>query len=104
MNEENIRRRRRTRATSTTEPLPSFPPLQATEPSEVNLKIAPEPIITDFSLSKSDWSQINQICAEFSEEKSNSDIDSEYSDDTHNWFDDGEEFSDDYWHFLGRFE
>jgi long-subunit fatty acid transport protein len=104
MNEENIRRRRRTRATSTTEPSFYTAPLQATEPSEVNLKIAPEPIITDFSLSKSDWSQINQIRAEFDVEQSKSELISEYSDDTHNWFDDGENFSNDYWHFLGRFE
>jgi hypothetical protein len=103
MNEENIRRRR-TRATSTIEPV-SYPArLQTTEPSEFNLKLAQEPIITDFSLSRSDWKQINQICAELVEEQSKSDIDSEYSDDTHNWFDDGEEFSDDYWHFLGRYE
>jgi hypothetical protein len=29
---------------------------------------------------------------------------SEYWDESHNWSDDGEPVSDEYWHFLGRFE
>ena len=56
---------------------------------------------------KSHWvmrKDIDQIKAELLEERSSGLIESEYWDETHSWGMDEEEVSDEYWHFLGRYE
>ena len=47
---------------------------------------------------------INEIRSELMEEKNSSLIESGYWDETHSWGSDDDEASDDYWHFLGRYE
>ena len=47
---------------------------------------------------------IDQIKAELLEERSSGLIESEYWDETHSWGMDDEEASEEYWHFLGRYE
>lgn len=57
------------------------------------------------SLSSSDRLQLDLIYAELTEEEQYYSAEMDYSDDTHNWSDDGDELvSNDYWHFLGRYE
>ena len=47
---------------------------------------------------------INEIRSELMEERNSSLIESGYWDETHNWGSDDEEASDEYWHFVGRYE
>ena len=49
-------------------------------------------------------SEIDQIRAELVEERSSALLESDYWDETHSWGSDDEEASDEYWHFLGRYE
>ena len=47
---------------------------------------------------------INEIRSELMEERNSSLIESGYWDETHSWGSDDGEASDDYWHFVGRYE
>ena len=47
---------------------------------------------------------INEIRSELMEERNSSLIESDYWDETHHWGSDDEEASDEYWHFVGRYE
>ena len=47
---------------------------------------------------------INEIRSELMEERNSSLIESGYWDETHSWGSDDEEASDEYWHFVGRYE
>ena len=49
-------------------------------------------------------SEVDQIKAELVEERSSALLESNYWDETHSWGSDDEEGSDEYWHFLGRYE
>ena len=49
-------------------------------------------------------SEIDQIRAELVEERGSALLESDYWDETHSWGSDDEEESDEYWHFLGRYE
>ena len=49
-------------------------------------------------------SEVDQIRAELVEERSSTLWESDYWDETHSWGSDDEEESDEYWHFLGRYE
>ena len=49
-------------------------------------------------------SEVDQIKAELVEERSSTLLESDYWDETHSWGSDEEEESDEYWHFLGRYE
>ena len=57
------------------------------------------------NLSRSDRLQLDSIRAELTEQEQYYSGETDYSDDTHNWSDNGDELvSDDYWHFLGCYE
>ena len=47
---------------------------------------------------------INEIRSELMEESNSALIESGYWDETHSWGSDDEEASDEYWHFVGRYE
>ena len=47
---------------------------------------------------------INEIRSELMEERNSSLIESNYWDETHSWGSDDDEASDEYWHFVGRYE
>lgn len=49
-------------------------------------------------------SEVDQIRAELVEEKGSELLESDYWDESHSWGSDDEEESDEYWHFLGRYE
>ncbi len=49
-------------------------------------------------------SEVDQIRAELVEERGSALWESNYWDETHSWGSDDEEASDEYWHFLGRYE
>ena len=48
--------------------------------------------------------EVDQIRAELVEERGSALWESDYWDETHSWGSDDEEESDEYWHFLGRYE
>lgn len=59
----------------------------------------------DISSSPASDGSINSIRSELLDDFYHSDLtQSDYSNDTHDWHGEGETISDDYWHFLGRFE
>ncbi len=47
---------------------------------------------------------INEIGSELADDRRSELIESNYWDETHNWGSDNESASEDYWHFLGRYE
>ena len=47
---------------------------------------------------------IDEIRAELVEEERSDLLESDYWDETHSWGADDEEASDEYWHFVGRYE
>ena len=47
---------------------------------------------------------LDEIRAELREERNSALVESNYWDETHSWGSDEEEASDEYWHFLGRYE
>ncbi len=47
---------------------------------------------------------INEISAEFTDDRRLALVESNYWHETHNWGSDHEIASDDYWHFVGRYE
>jgi len=47
---------------------------------------------------------IDEIRAELGEERNSALLESDYWDETHSWGADDEEASDEYWHFVGRYE
>lgn len=48
--------------------------------------------------------EIDEIAAELSQESAYPIKDSDFSDDSHNWYSESEPNSEDYWSFLGRYE
>lgn len=60
----------------------------------------PQPPQDNFSLTNN----IDQIRSELNEEQRSTLVESDYWDETHSWGADNEIESDDYWHFVGRFE
>ena len=102
-------RRRRTRLTSSPDQQMSI--LPTPEPPEKNTpnplsesteatKEADNPQLVNPSLTNS----IDQIRSEIDEELRSTLVESDYWDETHSWGADNEVESDDYWHFVGRFE
>lgn len=47
---------------------------------------------------------VNEISAELTDDRRSQLVESNYWDESHNWGSDSEVESDDYWHFLGRYE
>lgn len=47
---------------------------------------------------------IDEIYSEFGEERRSGLLESDYWDETHSWGSDDEVESDEYWHFVGRYE
>ncbi len=47
---------------------------------------------------------INEISAELTDDRRSALVESNYWDETHSWGSDSEAESDDYWHFVGRYE
>ncbi len=47
---------------------------------------------------------INEISAELTDDRRSALVESNYWDETHNWGSDHELASEDYWHFVGRYE
>ena len=95
-----------------------FTNFTSTKPPELpNPKESTEPIIqhSDFSSpvqpqmpsssSNIGNNNINTIRADLLEDANHSKFaESDFSDDTHDWGGDSQLLSDDYWHFLGRYE
>ncbi len=106
-----FRRRRRQRQDDSfaeTNNIPSL--LNSTESTEQNIRDDSEdtplatPLVTDY-YSNLNINDSNSIRAEIKEDIYHSKLaDSDFSDDTHDWGGDLHEVSDDYWHFLGRYE
>ena len=94
------RRTRRTRSNSTEkETKPILPEEEWTEEE-----------ISEVSVQREDsrqlvmTSEIDQIRAELVFERGSALLESDYWDESHSWGSDEEEESDEYWHFLGRYE
>ena len=81
------------------EPQDQSIPNAQTETQEATNQAANTPL-ENFSLSNS----IDQIRSELDEELRSTLVESDYWDETHSWGADNEVESDDYWHFVGRFE
>ena len=80
----------------------------------------PKPSLTEESISKTETEEItsqvtrkgilvmrqgiDEIRAELGEERNSALLESDYWDETHSWGADDEEASDEYWHFVGRYE
>ena len=72
--------------------------------AEINFAVDEERITSGEISTGLAQNDIDQIRAELLQELSYPVADFEYSDGSHDWSDDSEFFSRDYWHFLGRFE
>ncbi len=83
----------------TSEPQEKNIPNAHTESPEAT-KEAPNPQLENSSLTNN----IDQIRSELYEELRSTLVESDYWDETHSWGADNEVESDDYWHFVGRFE
>ncbi|MEL6929963.1 MAG: hypothetical protein AAFO95_15170 [Cyanobacteria bacterium J06600_6] len=77
-------------------------PVDSTEHS-IGQNSAPTPLTnSSFSNGSND---INTIRAELREDTYHSELaESDFTDDTHDWGGDSENYSSDYWHFVGSFE
>jgi hypothetical protein len=65
---------------------------------------SPQPLIAN-SYSTDSTNDINTIRTELLEDLYHANLaESDYSDDTHDWGWDSQTLSDDYWHFLGKYE
>ena len=104
---ESIRRRRRKRTDSTEVDLSIITPTESSPPSNVTESDSDdgssnEPQITIDSNITSHQATIDRIRSEINEDNYHSQLNEpEYSNDTHNWSDEQDVFSSDYWHFLG---
>ena len=102
-------RRRRTRSTSspdqpelilpTPQPQEKPTPKPLSESTEATKKASSLQLV-NLSLTN----PIDQIRSEIHEELRSNLVESNYWDETHSWGADNEIESDDYWHFVGRFE
>lgn len=106
--ESSKRRRRRQQDKSSTDMNNDFlnstelSPRNSEEDGENTFLSPPQMISSYFSNSTNN---IDSIRAEFLDDTYHSKLaDSDYSDDTHDWGGDNQDLSDDYWHFLGRYE
>ena len=73
---------------------------QMEQQEATNLASNTELKVKNFSLTKG----IDQIRSELDEENFSALVESDYWDESHSWGADNELESDDYWHFVGRFE
>ncbi len=105
-----IRRRKSTSSISQTVKQETLLPKESNPESELDVPAEERETITSTSSKElrqqGSWTigDINQIRGEFREETSYPVVEPEYWDDTHNW---GKEYgteSEDYWHFVGRYE
>ena len=74
--------------------------LQMEQPESNNLTSNTELREENFSSTKG----IDQIRSELEEEQRSALVESDYWDETHSWGADNDLESDDYWHFLGKYE
>ena len=74
--------------------------LQMEQQESNNLTSNPELRENNFSSTKG----IDQIRSELEEEQRSALVESDYWDETHSWGADNELESDDYWHFVGKYE
>ena len=95
---DSSRRRRRTRSNST-EGESSKPILLESE-----LEVSDLPVTVEKKSYGVMIGEVDQIRAELVEERSSTLLESDYWDESHSWGSDDEEESDEYWHFLGRYE
>ncbi len=96
---DSIRRRKRKRINSEEE---TKPILQEEEWSEE--KMSEVTVGGEKKSHRIIIGEIDQIRSELMEERNSSLIESDYWDETHSWGSDDDEASDEYWHFLGRYE
>ncbi len=88
-------------------------PQQEEQPKPEIIKPEPEPD-TDNFMTRDQLRQaqrkyqirktFNEINADITDDKRSAVVESNYWDETHNWGSGSEIESDDYWHFLGRYE
>ena len=111
---EPIRRRRRLRRTDSDNIINSdniikeiiSPVSEQTQSTELESKnIDSEQLSSSKFVPVKDYNRLDSIRSELEEDSSYVDFtESDYSDDTHNWEDSSQSISDEYWHFLGRYE
>ena len=97
---ESRRRSRRITSAESEEPKASVPAeesLNKTEREEVTHQVTSKGIL----VMRRD---LDEISSELREERNSALLESDYWDETHSWGSDDEEESDEYWHFLGRYE
>ena len=98
------RRRRRVDEEDTTVSLAPSTPLSSDSIEPVFDRVPVEPEITT-SISTSKLAITDRIRTELLEDKYHEKlVEPEYWDESHNWTDEGELVSSDYWHFLGQYE
>ena len=81
----------------------------AEETENTQQQVSDDALSSDYttkpSLTSDNRLQLDSIYAELTEDEHYYSGETDYSDGTHNWSDDGDELvSDDYWHFLGFYE
>ena len=99
-NESRRRSRRKITSAESEEPKASVPAeesLNKTEREEVTNQVTSKGIL----VMRRD---LDEISSELREERNSALVESNYWDETHSWGSDDEEGSDEYWHFLGRYE
>lgn len=105
---ETIRRRRRLQRTDSDNIIkeiisPVSNQTQSTESESKNID-SEQLSSADFVAVKG-YNHLDSIRSELEEDSFYVDFtESDYSDDTHNWEDSSQSISDEYWHFLGRYE
>ena len=85
------------------EPKPIVASQEETD-SEESQKRLPKANITQSQGNFTTIKGINEISAELTDDRRSELVESNYWDETHNWGSDNEAVSDDYWHFVGRYE
>ena len=81
-------------------PEESITNVQMEQQEETNLASNTAQKVDNFSLTNG----IDQIRTELDEENFSALVESDYWDESHSWGADNELESDDYWHFLGKYE
>ena len=100
---EKTRRRRKRKTDSLIKPeeqkssLPAEESINKTETEEITNQVTRKGILVMRQ-------GIDEIRAELVEEERSDLLESDYWDETHSWGADDEEASDEYWHFVGRYE
>ena len=97
---ESRRSRRISSSLEREEPKPILTVEESISKTETE-KITNQARLKDIQVMRRD---VDEIKAELVEEKQSALLESDYWDETHSWGSDDDEASDEYWHFLGRYE